>query len=137
MRLERLPEVRTAGTPGAWVGTMLVLGAAAAAAWLRLGLPLPVCRLREATGVPCATCGSTRMVEALLSGDVAAALAWNPLVFAVLTAVSVWAAYSVARLTLGLPGWRLVLERRERLSAGLLAVSLFAAGWAYVLWYHV
>jgi hypothetical protein len=59
----------------------------------------PLCPLHALTGVPCPTCGSTRAAVALSHGDVAAALAFNPLVtlaavgaFAVALAAPVWVA---------------------------------------------
>lgn len=134
MRFERC--ARNSSTPalGAMVGGVLLLGAVTATVWLRLGLPRPVCSLREWTGLPCATCGSTRMVEALLSGDVVGAVAWNPLVFSVLTAIAIWSAGSAAGAALGLPAWRVVLVRRERLGFALLAAAALLGGWGYLLW---
>lgn len=120
--------------PGVLVVGVLAASAGIAALWLRLGLPLPVCRFREWTGVPCPTCGSTRMVEAVLSGDLIGAVAWNPLVFFGLAAVAVWAAFSAVRPALGLPAWRLVLAPRERFALGVLAIVVAIAGWAYVVW---
>lgn len=39
------------------------------------------CPMRVTTGVPCPGCGLTRAMLALLSGDLAEALHWHPLVF--------------------------------------------------------
>jgi hypothetical protein len=39
------------------------------------------CPIRATTGVPCPGCGLTRATMALLSGDLAEALHWHPLVF--------------------------------------------------------
>jgi len=119
---------------GAVVGALLAVGGALTAVWLRLGLPRPVCLLREWTGIPCPTCGTTRLVEALLAGDVLEALVWNPLVFLALAAVSTWAVLSAARFVLGLPAWGLVLSARERLAARVLAVIGLIGGWAWVVW---
>ena len=47
---------------------------------LHYQLPLPACPLREMTGVPCPSCGSTRAFAALAGLDFAGALRLNPLV---------------------------------------------------------
>lgn len=81
----------TAG--GAVVATGLV-------AWLDLGrlAVLPPCPLHALTGLWCPLCGGTRAVEALVSGDVGAALGLNLLVvLAVPVAVVAWARWTVAR----------------------------------------
>ncbi len=46
--------------------------------WLAAAPLLPACPFRALTGVPCATCGTTRAAVALLRGDVVSALAANP-----------------------------------------------------------
>ena len=112
---------------GTLVGAIAVLGAGALVLAVRLGVPLPPCRLREVTGVPCPACGSTRLLEELAAGDVPAAAAANPTVFVALLAVLAWAALATV-------GRRLVLERREKRGLGVLAVIGAAAGWAYAVW---
>ena len=77
-----------------------------------------------------------RFREALLSGDLLGALAWNPLVFLGLTAVAVWAVLSAARFAFRLPTWRVALSRRERTGARILAIAVFVGGWAWVLWHN-
>ena len=133
MRLERLTGERAGPALGAWFGGVLVAGAAVAAIWLHLDLPTPVCLFREWTGIPCPTCGATRMVAALLSGDVAGAALLNPMLFLALAGVALWAAASTARLALGLPVWRVALAQREKFALRILACCLFAAGWAYLI----
>ena len=90
--------------------------------------------LREWTGIPCPTCGTTRLLEALLFGDILGALAWNPLVFLFLAAVAAWAVLSATGFALGLPTFRPVLSPGERLAAGVLAVAGLIGGWAWVVW---
>ena len=99
---------------GPMVGAALLVVGLPAVAWLRLGLPVPACALKHWTGLPCVTCGSTRLAQALLRGDLLEAASWNPLVFGALTVVVVWAAASTVRAVLGLPSWRLVLAAGER-----------------------
>lgn len=125
MKWERVTAGRPS-RPGLWAGLALLAGLAAAALWLQLGLPLPGCAFREWTGLPCATCGSTRMVGALLAGDVIGAMRWNPLVFTLLAGIVGWSALSAARL-------RLVVESGERRILGALAVVAVVAGWAFVI----
>ena len=134
MRFERRTE-RPSGPPaGALFGGVLLVGGALAALWIRLGFPLPVCLFRRWTGLPCPTCGSTRMVESLLAGDLAGAVAWNPLLFLGLATVVAWALLSVARLVFHLPAWRVVLTPRERLVLRFLALAVLVAGWVYLVW---
>jgi len=124
----------TAGPPlGAVFGLVMVFGAVAGAVWLKLGMPVPACRLRELTGVPCPTCGSTRLAEELLRGHVLDAFAANPLVFLVLAAVAAWAVASVLTRVLRLPTVRVHLDKAERLLLKLAAVAGLVAGWAYVI----
>ena len=135
MKLERRGRERAGVPVGALVGGALAIGGAVTAVWLHLGLPRPVCLLREWTGVPCPTCGTTRLIEALLSGDLLGALAWNPLVFLVLTAAAVWAVLSAARFAFRLPTWCVAFSRRERTWARILAIAALVGGWAWVLWH--
>ncbi len=62
---------------------MLALGAAGAAAlvpWVPLLARLaPACPFHAWTGLPCPGCGTTRAALALAGGDLAGALALNPL----------------------------------------------------------
>jgi hypothetical protein len=135
MKLERRGRERAGLPVGALVGGAFAIGGALTAVWLHLGLPRPVCLLREWTGVPCPTCGTTRLIEALLSGDLLGAVAWNPLVFLVLTAAAVWAVLSAASFAFRLPTWRVAFSRRERTWARILAIAALVGGWAWVLWH--
>ena len=128
------PPVSRCAVPGAILAAAMLAAGALSAAWLRLGLPRPACRLRDWTGLPCATCGSTRMIEALLHGRILEAMAWNPVVFGVAVLLCSWGALSATRLAFGLPAWRLVVEPRDRRAFGLLLVATVAAGWVYVAW---
>jgi len=134
VRLERLEP--GAGQPalGAIFGIALAAGAGLAATWLRLGLPTPFCHFHAWTGIPCPGCGTTRLIAALLSGDVLVAMGYNPLVFAALCAVALWAVVSAASLALGLPPRRVVLAPAESAAARVGAVVLLLAGWSYLLW---
>jgi hypothetical protein len=133
MRVVRQHSGRPAPYLGAYVGGALVVGAFLAALWIRLDLPRPICIFKEWTGLPCPTCGATRMIEALLSGEILAAASWNPLLFAGLAALALWAAASTARLLLGLPAWKLVTVRWERIGLRIFAVGALALCWIYLI----
>ncbi len=134
MRFEHRAVEQTGPRLGTIVGCVLVLGAGVSAIWLRLGLPRPICHFREWTGVPCPTCGSSRMVEALLRGEIFEAFRWSPLALLTLGLLVLWAVVSTGRHLLGLPRLHPVLESWERTALRLSAVAIVAAGWAYLIW---
>lgn len=101
------------------------------ALWIGMGLPRPVCHFRMVTGVPCPTCGTTRMGEALLRGELGTALAMNPLVFVVLTILAIWALIGTVDWLRGTPARRLIVDRGERLALRVGAVTVLAGGWIY------
>ncbi len=91
------------------------------------------CPLREGTGLPCPTCGSTLAVTQMAAGNWGQALRSNPLVVAA----------GVAYLILGTgaavatvaPRWRraLQLTPAEKKTARWLAVLLVLLNWAWLL----
>ncbi len=91
---------------------------------------LPPCFFHQITGLPCPTCGGTRAVLALLSGDVSGALHANPLVTAILAlfAGGGLVAGAVAALGRGvreparIPGW-----------ARAALVLVLAANWLWLI----
>lgn len=96
------------------------------------GQEMLLCTLRRVTGVPCPTCGSTRAVAAIFSGDLAAAFFYNPLVVVML---ALGAGLLVLRLV-----WRrsikLDLSRNERIFAWLVFFVLLGINWWHVIDYH-
>lgn len=106
-----------------------------AGAWLALGLPRPFCVWRLLTGIPCVGCGATRCFEHLLRGEVAAALAANPLVGVGCGAVALFDLYAVGVILGRLPRLRVaaVDPRSGRIWRGAVWVAL-AVNWAYVCW---
>jgi hypothetical protein len=107
---------------------------AAAAVWLlRLDrIPLTLCVFKGLTGLPCPTCGSTRVLGRLFALDFAGALAMNPFTTLVTVLVAAWA---VADLAL-LPRRRaldLDVPRRLGLALRVGALVLFLANWVYLI----
>ena len=115
-------------------GTLLAFAAAGLLLWIRFGLPLPLCRFREMTGLACPTCGSTRMVRALLEGNLAAAAGWNPFMFVALACFAVWAVASASLRVLGHPGWRIELAKREWRALQIAFVVALVGSWIYLIW---
>jgi hypothetical protein len=131
MRLER-----AAGgpAPGPWVGGALLAASAMALLWLHAGLPVPQCALREWTGLACATCGTTRMVRALLAGDLLRAVSFNPLSFSALVCLVAGSAWSLLRTWRCVPAFRVVLAPREKRWLVVLAAAVLAGSWLYQIY---
>ena len=105
--------------------------------WLRLGLWLGVvlillfgrtvverelfpCLWNRLFGIRCATCGASRAVVSLLSGDLAAAIGWNPVVTLGLVPAFLLLLLSDLAVTVGNRFWK-----KRRLSPLEYAVSVF------------
>lgn len=114
----------------AWGAVALAL--VALVPWLaRQTARLPACPLRAATGWPCPGCGSGRALTALAHGELAAALAWNPLAVVALVA---FGAAGVAALAAELAG-RPLAEPRELPGWARVALPLsLVADWLYLTW---
>lgn len=123
---------------GGSVPLAAVLGAAAtvAAALASIvhldGLGFPLCVFKATTGLPCLTCGGTRVLVRLAHFDIAGALAMNPLVALSLMALLPWA---FADALLALRGRALVLEIGPSVRRVLLwaALPVILANWAYLI----
>src|SRR5436190_9291780 len=89
-----------------WLSVSLIsLGAAII--WFALGLPWPRCAFHDLTGLPCVTCGMTRSAIQFFHGNFLAALRWNPLVFVMLCALSIFNAYAFVVLVARAPRLRI------------------------------
>ena len=94
------------------------------------------CPFRAVTGLPCPTCGLTRVTHWLMRGDVGRALAINPLdTLFLLVAVPLFAALWVANLT-GRFTVRVSMSLVERWMAWALLAAAALANWVYVLLTH-
>lgn len=132
------PRWVRAAAPGAGSRAIALAGVIsfAVASWLRLDAPwlkLFACPLRAATGIPCLGCGATRAFVHLAHGEVARAIAANPLwaLFAAILwtlALFVLARLAGLRWTLALPAFAPPTLRRARIALAALA----AANWAFV-----
>lgn len=91
------------------------------------------CPFRLVTGLPCPTCGMVRSAGHVLRGEIVAALCTNPLDAVTMLVVAPLALLLFAANRLG--GWavRISLGSGERILVWLVALTLLAANWFYVL----
>ena len=115
-----------------WLGVS-VLSLAAAALWLVLGLPRPLCVFHQLTGLPCLTCGMTRCGIEFFQGHFFAALKWNPLVFAFLWGVIAFDLYALAAIALRRPRLRILFRQTEKKYARGVLVAALALNWFYLV----
>jgi hypothetical protein len=95
----------------------------------RTGLEVSTCLFKWATGIPCPTCGGTRVVVRAADGDLARSFAANPAVFVAIA------------VTLGLLLLRVVAARRIEFDLGprgrnaalVAALLVLLLDWAYLI----
>jgi hypothetical protein len=105
----------------------------AAAAWLALGLPWPICMFHQLTGLPCFTCGMTRCAIQFFHGHFLAALKWNPLVFGLLCGVIAYDLYAVTSLATRAPRLRIAFDETQKKYLRIIVISALALNWIYLL----
>jgi hypothetical protein len=88
-----------------------------------------LCMFRNVTGVPCATCGSTRMVRGLGQGHVLDAVRFNPMMAALMLGAMLGLALRVVA------GRRveITMARPQRCGAWCAFAVLLLANWVYVI----
>lgn len=112
----------------AWL-TMVIAGVVVEKA---TGHPVQMCMFKRLTGLPCATCGSTRAMLALAHGEPARAFTLNPMVCVLLAIAPVWLLLRWRRTRTG--GQAAAWSSSWRIIAWAAATGLFFANWAYVIW---
>lgn len=99
----------------------------------RLPVRPPECGFRTATGLPCLGCGGTRSVRALVSGDLAASISFNPGVVVGIVILLAWIATGWVRYLRGIEPPP-ISEQNRRLKRNLvIAGALFLLNWIYLL----
>jgi len=124
---------RPDGVPlGAIFLAIAVLGAAAVAVLHLDRLPIVFCVFRAATGIPCLTCGATRAAGLLATGDLAGALAMNPLATLAGLALVPW---GLADLVLLARGRALSVEIAPPAAWAVrgLAAAAVVVNWGYLI----
>ncbi|MHC4426398.1 MAG: DUF2752 domain-containing protein [Planctomycetota bacterium] len=111
----------------AWSG----IGAGVVRLSAHLNRPVQLCLVKRLTGFACPTCGFTRGALSFLHGQVGQAWLYNPLLY---SALALFFAAAAVRAVLA-RSVRINLTSTERSVAWILAVGLFIANWAYVIFY--
>jgi hypothetical protein len=105
-----------------------------AAIWFALGLPWPHCIFLAITGHPCMTCGATRCAIAFFHLDFLSAWKWNPLVFTILCALSIFDAYAFVVLILRARRLRVIeFAPSDKNFIRVLAIVVLLSNWIYLL----
>lgn len=113
---------------------VIALTALMAARYLPVLDVLPSCPLRMATGLPCPTCGATRTLVSAARGDLAGAIAFNPLVAASLIAALMVLVLSTI-LAFFNKGVSISTSRAEGTALRAAAALLFLSNWIYLSFY--
>jgi len=96
----------------------------------------PPCGFHTATGLPCPSCGTTRMGEHLLHGRLFEAFRVQPFMFLLLAALALWVVAGFAARLAGRDLFLRVSPHEEMwLWMGLIAG--FLLNWAYLCWVGV
>lgn len=96
------------------------------------GNDVTLCMFRNATGLPCPTCGSTRAALAVATGRPLDAVVLNPLVTIAAVLGAVWLVMRVGfarQIAINLPSWAVV-------PVWVAVAVLLAANWIYVIARH-
>ncbi len=115
--------------------TVLVLWAALVGVFVLMkpaGNDVTLCMFRNATGLPCPTCGSTRAALAVATGRPLDAVVLNPLVTIAAVLGAVWLVIRVGfarQIAINLPPWAVV-------PVWVAVAVLLAANWIYVIARH-
>lgn len=93
---------------------------------------IPICRFHAITGLPCPTCGATRAMQLLSTGNIIQALLMQPLIttFAILSAI--YSLYSFI-VTLGhRPRIRPINVTKKDKKYILITTTLIILNWVYL-----
>lgn len=111
----------------------IVLLALVAGRFLPMEQVFPACVFKGLVGIPCPTCGSTHAVVYLSHGNVAGAVAANPLLSAGAMIALLSFFYSLIARVFMVPRLTFSLSDREKDGVRAGAVILALANWIYLI----
>lgn len=132
MRLVRNP-VRTRPSDSAMAFGAISGLALLAARFFPFELVPSVCGLRNATGLPCPTCGMTRAFVRVAHGDWNGALDVNPLGTVLCVVAALFVAWIVLRMTVLKRGFVWVATAREKRIGAIALAVVLGVNWIYLL----
>lgn len=116
-----------------WAAVAAALAVMAALVVSVSGWPPLACPLRDVTGVPCPSCGTTRAIFALAAGNLGDALRWNPLAALAFGAAACYVAYAGTVAVLRLPRLRLTPGPTMARAARLATLTAVLANWLFLI----
>ncbi|MFB3851568.1 MAG: DUF2752 domain-containing protein [Acidobacteriota bacterium] len=123
----------------AWPFLLISLSILAAAGWIvkrYFIFLIPPCGLHKLTGIPCPTCGFTRMVFALLELDFKEALAVQPFMFLALMFFIIWIIAGMIALVFG-KFLYIEIPKFWKRNLWIPILALFLLNWIYLIYYGV
>jgi len=91
------------------------------------------CRLRDLTGFPCPTCGSTNAAVSMARGDWPGAFAANPVIALVLVMTVLWVVWGSAATVWPRLRRQVELSKGEKRGVRIAVGTTILLGWAYRL----
>ncbi len=96
---------------------------------------LTLCLVKNVTGIPCPSCGSTRAVEALIHGNIIESVLWNPfglLLTSLLVILPVWLLLDLSRRSDSLFNFYFWVETMlKQKKYAIPAIALATANWIW------
>ena len=122
--------------------TFMGIGCGVGVTWLmynynsyKLNDSFTVCIIKNVTGIPCPSCGSTRAVEALFHGHIIESILWNPfglLLASFLIILPIWIFIDLIRKKDSLFNFYSTAESYLRQKKyAIPAIALVAANWIW------
>ena len=116
-----------------WLSVAAGTAACAVIALAAPELHVPRCAFKILTGLPCPTCGTTRVCLAIARGDFAAAFFFNPLVVLASAVALGYLIYSAVVLAARLPRCRPIVTSTEGVGLRLASLAMVATNWVYLI----
>lgn len=116
-----------------WAGVAAGAGVVGIAMLLAGAMPVLGCPFKTLTGLPCVTCGATRMAVAFLHGQLAAGVRFNPMLGVAVLASLPLTGYAWAAVLLRTRRLRVTVSPTGATLVRAAAWLALAANWAFLI----